>query len=49
MSVLYPSGYQASSEGAFVRAYESVVFGNTSTRDAARAFMTEVNAALATT
>jgi multiple sugar transport system substrate-binding protein len=49
VSVLYPPGYQASFEGAFVRAYESVVFGGTSTRDAAHAFMTEVNAALATT
>lgn len=47
VSVLYPPGYQASFEGAFVRAYESVVFGGTPTRDAARAFMTEVNAALA--
>lgn len=48
VSVLYPPGYQASFEGAFVRAYESVVFGGTSTRDAARAFMTEVDSALAT-
>ena len=46
-SVLYPPGYQVSFEGAFVRAYESVVFAGTPTRDAARAFMTEVNAALA--
>lgn len=49
VSVVYPPGYHASFEGAFVRAYESVVFGGTSTRDAARAFITEVNAALATT
>ncbi|HYH29777.1 MAG TPA: ABC transporter substrate-binding protein [Pseudonocardia sp.] len=46
VSVVYPPGYQASFENAFVRAYESVVFAGTSTRDAARAFMTEVNAAL---
>jgi hypothetical protein len=49
VSVVYPPGYHASFEGAFVRAYESVVFGGTPTRDAARAFITEVNAALATT
>jgi multiple sugar transport system substrate-binding protein len=49
VSVVYPPGYHASFEGAFVRAYESVVFGGTSTRDAAHAFITEVNAALATT
>jgi multiple sugar transport system substrate-binding protein len=49
VSVVYPPGYHASFEGAFVRAYESVAFGGTSTRDAARAFITEVNAALATT
>jgi multiple sugar transport system substrate-binding protein len=48
VSVVYPPGYHASFEGAFVRAYESVAFGGTSTRDAAHAFMTEVNAALAT-
>jgi multiple sugar transport system substrate-binding protein len=47
MSVLYPPGYQASFEGAFRRAYESVVFGGKPTRDAAAAFFTEVNAALA--
>jgi ABC-type glycerol-3-phosphate transport system substrate-binding protein len=48
VSVVYPPGYQASFEGAFVRAYESVIFAGTSTRDAARAFMTEVDAVLAT-
>jgi multiple sugar transport system substrate-binding protein len=48
VTVLYPPGYQASFEGAFRRAYESVVFGGTPTRDAAAAFFTEVNAALAT-
>jgi multiple sugar transport system substrate-binding protein len=47
VTVLYPPGYQASFEGAFRRAYESVVFGGTSTRDAAAAFFTEVNSALA--
>jgi ABC-type glycerol-3-phosphate transport system substrate-binding protein len=46
-SVLYPPGYHASFEGAFVRAYESVIFGGTSTRDAAAAFFAEVNSALA--
>ena len=49
VSVVYPPGYQASFEGAFTRAYESVIFGGTSTRDAARAFITEVDSALATT
>ena len=47
-SVLYPPGYQVSFEGAFRRAYESVAFGRASTRDAAAAFFTEVNLALAT-
>jgi multiple sugar transport system substrate-binding protein len=36
-------------ERAFKRAYESVVFAGTSTRDATAAFFTEVNAALANT
>jgi multiple sugar transport system substrate-binding protein len=49
VSVVYPPGYQASFEGAFTRAYESVIFGATSTRDAARAFITEVDSLLATT
>jgi multiple sugar transport system substrate-binding protein len=49
VSVVYPPGYQASFEGAFTRAYESVIFGGTSTRDAARAFITEVDSALAAT
>jgi multiple sugar transport system substrate-binding protein len=48
ISVVYPPGYQASFENAFVRAYESVIFGGTSTRDAARAFMSEVNSILTT-
>lgn len=47
VSVVYPPGYQASFEGAFRRAYESVAFGGTSTRDAAAAFFAEVNTALA--
>jgi hypothetical protein len=34
---------------AFKRAYESVAFAGTSTKDAAAAFFTEVNAALANT
>jgi multiple sugar transport system substrate-binding protein len=49
VSVLYPPGYQASFEGAFKRAYESVAFAGTSTKDAAAAFFTEVNVALANT
>lgn len=47
VSVVYPPGYQASFERAFRRAYESVAFGGTSTRDAAAAFFAEVNTALA--
>jgi multiple sugar transport system substrate-binding protein len=47
VSVLYPPGYQASFEGAFVRSYESVIFGGRPTRDAAAAFIAEVDAALA--
>ncbi|WP_219414653.1 ABC transporter substrate-binding protein [Pseudonocardia nigra] len=46
VAVVYPPGYQASFEGAFTRAYESVIFGGTSTQDAAAAFFTEVNTAL---
>jgi multiple sugar transport system substrate-binding protein len=49
VSVLYPPGYQASFEGAFTRAYESVIFGGKTTREAAEAFFTEVNSALGTT
>jgi multiple sugar transport system substrate-binding protein len=49
VSVVYPPGYQASFENAFVRAYESVVFAGTPTREAAQAFITEVNAVLSTT
>jgi multiple sugar transport system substrate-binding protein len=48
VSVVYPPGYQASFEDAFGRAYESVTFNGTSTRDAAAAFFTEVNTALGT-
>jgi multiple sugar transport system substrate-binding protein len=48
VAVVYPPGYQASFEGAFVRAYESVIFAGTPTREAAAAFFTEVNAALST-
>jgi multiple sugar transport system substrate-binding protein len=47
VSVLYPPGYQASFEGAYRRAYESVAFAGKPTREAAEAFFTEVNAALA--
>jgi multiple sugar transport system substrate-binding protein len=47
VTVLYPPGYQASFEQAFRRAYESVVFGGKPTREAAAAFFTEVNTALA--
>jgi multiple sugar transport system substrate-binding protein len=48
VAVVYPPGYQASFEDAFQRAFESVIFTATPTRDAAAAFFTEVNTALGT-
>lgn len=46
-TVVYPSGYQAVFEDAFIRAYESVTFGGGTTQEAAAAFFAEVESSLA--
>lgn len=46
-TVIYPPGYQAVFEDAYIRAYESVTFGGGSTQDAAAAFFAEVESSLA--
>lgn len=45
-TVVYPPGYQAAFEDSYVRAYESVAYGEVSVEDAASSFFTEVNSAL---
>ncbi|MEO3754234.1 ABC transporter substrate-binding protein [Streptomyces sp. B6B3] len=46
--VIYPPGYMAVFESAFLRAYEDVSFGHRTVREAVDAFFEEANAGLAT-
>ncbi|GAB3462080.1 sugar ABC transporter substrate-binding protein [Streptomonospora sediminis] len=45
-AILYPPGYQAVFEQAFIRTYQDVSFGHATPEEGADAFFTEANAAL---